>query len=345
MSGRADWARALSLVKPFFRSSVRRRALTLTAVIVALLLALNALNVANSYVGRYFMTALAEREAGRFATYTLLYVAVFAGSSLVAVLQQFAEARLSLLWREWLTRHLVHYYLTDEAYSRISDRGCIDNPDQRISEDVRTFTTTSVGFVLTLLNAIFTTLAFAGVLWSISRSLLVCGVVYAFCGTFLTFAIGYRLVGLHNMQLKKEADLRYGLMHVREHADEITSHHGELVESAHIRTRLESVVENTKALIAVTRDVGFFTSGYNYLVPIIPIVLTAPQYMRGAVALGVVTQAAMAFAQLLGAFSIVVAQFQSVASFAAVVRRLGTLVEELHSVALAPHKTLHTAFP
>jgi vitamin B12/bleomycin/antimicrobial peptide transport system ATP-binding/permease protein len=75
--------------------------------------------------------------------------------------------------------------------------------------------------------------------------------------------------------------------------------------------------------------VGFFTSGYNYLVPILPIFVVAPRYLHGQIEFGVVTQSAMAFAQLLGAFSLVVAQFQSLSAFAAVVVRLGTLWEEI----------------
>jgi putative ATP-binding cassette transporter len=75
--------------------------------------------------------------------------------------------------------------------------------------------------------------------------------------------------------------------------------------------------------------VAFFTSGYNYLVPILPILIVAPLYLRGKIELGVVTQSAMAFAQLLGAFSLIVAQFQSISAFAAVVRRLGALWEEM----------------
>jgi putative ATP-binding cassette transporter len=84
-------------------------------------------------------------------------------------------------------------------------------------------------------------------------------------------------------------------------------------------------------MIGVTRNVGFFTSGYNYLVPILPLFIVAPLYLRGTIEFGVVTQSAMAFAQLLGALSLIVAQFQTISNFAAVLRRLGTLWEEIEA--------------
>ena len=75
----------------------------------------------------------------------------------------------------------------------------------------------------------------------------------------------------------------------------------------------------------MNRNLGFFTTGYNYLIQIIPALIVAPLFIRGEVEFGVITQSAMAFAQLLGAFSLIVNQFQSISSFAAVIARLGAL--------------------
>jgi putative ATP-binding cassette transporter len=82
-------------------------------------------------------------------------------------------------------------------------------------------------------------------------------------------------------------------------------------------------------MIGVTRNVSFFTSGYNYLVPILPIILVAPRFLAGEIEFGVVTQSAMAFSQVLGAFSLIVVEFQVSSSFAAVVGRVGALWDEM----------------
>jgi vitamin B12/bleomycin/antimicrobial peptide transport system ATP-binding/permease protein len=285
-------------------------------------------------VGRDFMTAIAERRADRYTRIALVYVVVFAVSTIVAVFYQFTQSRLALLWRQWLTQHFVDQYLSSYAYCRIIRRDEIDNPDQRISQDINTFTQMAVSFSVTLLNSTITILAFAGVLWSITPWLLLVAMVYAVIGWVLTIVLGKRLVGLNNLQLKKEADLRYELVRTREYADTIALSHGEKQENARIGGKLRSVVENYKAIIAVVRNVGFFTSMFKYLVPLIPALIVAPRYLRGDVPFGVITQAAEAFARVLDqATSLITTQFQPLSEFAAVVTRLGMLWETITEAA------------
>jgi vitamin B12/bleomycin/antimicrobial peptide transport system ATP-binding/permease protein len=325
---RYPWFGLLSIGRTFFLSPMRWRAVWSLSAIIALLLTLNALNVANSYVGRNFMTAIALRDREQYLRFAVLYLGVFAASAITGVSQQFMQDRLALSWRDWLTRHLIHRYLSGCTFDRISAKSSIDNPDQRIAEDVHTFTGTLLSFVVMITNSALTTIAFAGVLWSISRVLLLTAILYAAVGSVFTVLLGYPLVALNSLQLKKEADLRYGLIHVREHGLPL-GERDEPQEARRIQARLRRVVRNSRAMIGVTRNVGFFTSGYNYLVPILPLLIVAPLYLRGKIELGVVTQSAMAFAQLLGAFSLVVAQFQSISAFAAVVRRLSSLCDEM----------------
>jgi putative ATP-binding cassette transporter len=264
---------------------------------------------------------------------------VFAASAVTGVSQQFVQDRLALSWRDWLTRHLVGLYLSGDMFDRISAKKSIDNPDQRIAEDVRTFTSTLLSFGVMIANSVVTTIAFAGVLWSITPVLLLAAVAYAITGSAFTVLLGGRLVALNNLQLKKEADLRRELIHIRERGAPIDT--DDRREERRVGARLRRVVHNSRAMIGVTRNVGFFTSGYNYLVPILPILTVAPLYLRGSIEFGVVTQSAMAFAQLLGAISLVVAQFGSMSAFAAVTRRLGSLLEEMETVPPQPtHGTM-----
>jgi putative ATP-binding cassette transporter len=169
---RSLWRRLTVVARPFFVSSQRWRAAGALAGIVTLLLALNALNVANSYIGRNFMSAISLRDHGRFKTYAVLYLVVFASSTAVAVTEQFVQDRLALSWRDWLTRQLLGRYLGGQTVERLRDLKHIDNPDQRIAEDVRTLTSTLLSFVVMIVNGALTTIAFAGVLWSIAPVLL-----------------------------------------------------------------------------------------------------------------------------------------------------------------------------
>src|SRR5580658_10871288 len=136
---RYAWFGLLSIGKAFFLSPMRWRAAGALSVIIVLLLTLNALNVANRYVGRNFITAIALRDRGQYFRFAILYMGVFAASAATGVSQQFVQDRLALSWRDWLTRHLIDRYLAGHTFDRISAKKDIDNPDQRIAEDVHTF--------------------------------------------------------------------------------------------------------------------------------------------------------------------------------------------------------------
>src|SRR5205809_483598 len=117
---REAWKTLWAISAPFFRSDRRWRAVGGLALLIGLVLAASYLNVRNSYVGADFMTALAERRAGRFATYAAIYVGVFGVITLITVLLRFTEERLGLFWRTWLTGHLIDRYLAGNAYYRLT---------------------------------------------------------------------------------------------------------------------------------------------------------------------------------------------------------------------------------
>jgi len=336
---RLTWSRFGQAVRDFAACEVGGRARALFALLIALLLAFNALNVVNSYVGRYFMTAIADRDSARFTREAIAYLGVFAASAAVGALYSFSEQRLGLLWREWLTRQLLGAYLDRRAYYHLSAAGVLTSPDERIAEDVRAFTATTLSFVLMLSNTTVTVVAFSGVLWSISRTLFAVAILYAACGSALTVLFGRPLVWLNYNQLDKEADFRANLVHVQANAESIALLRREGRIGARLRRRFEDLTANMRRIIAVNRNLAFFTNGYNYLIQIIPALLVAPLFIRGEVEFGVITQSTMAFATLVGALSLVVTQFQSISSFAAVISRLGSLgeaMEHARSPAAAP---------
>jgi putative ATP-binding cassette transporter len=330
---RSLWSRLVAVGLPFFRAEKRGRALGGCAVLVVLLVTNNGVNVVNSYVGRDFMTALAERHAGRFYLYAGIFAGVFAVSTVLEVFARYAEQWLGLVWREWLTRRLLDRYLAGRTYLRLTGRDDIDNPDERISEAVKSFTATTLSILILLVNGILTLVAFSGVLWSITPWLFLVALGYAAAGSLGTLLLGRRLVRLNHDQLQKEGDFRYGLGRVREHAEEVAQMGGEEEQKDRLGRQLARVVQNFRSIIDVSRNLGFFTTAYNYLPQIIPALVVAHLYIGCTVEFGTVTQAAMAFAQVQGAFSLLVTQFQQVSAYAAVVERLGTMGETTEPVA------------
>ncbi len=323
--GRQTWLRIARVVRRFFGSEVRWRARGLFAGLVGLLLAVNGLNVLNSYFARDVMSALADRQADAFRAAAVRYVGMFGVLTVAVSVQRFCEERLGLLWRQWLTDQLVDWYLRDRAYLRIRDLPEVDNPDERITEDVRGFTANALSFTVLGLNALMTVVAFAGVAWAISPALLAASVLYAGAGSVGAAVLGRRLPGLNSRQLDREAEFRAALIHVRENSALVALAGAEAPLRGRLAARLGGLVENLKAVIRLNLNLNVFTNGFNNLIPVVPVLVVGPLYLAGRVEFGVVAQSAVVFAQLVGAFALLVTQYQAYSSFAAVVSRLDAL--------------------
>lgn len=320
------WSRFLAIARPIFASDARGKAIGGLITLAVLLLAVNGLNFFNSYIMRDFMTALEQRQT-RFFIYGLVLAGVFGLASIGEAIQFYTEQRMGLLWRQWLTRSLLDRFLSLCVHRELAADQSIDNPDERISDDVKTFTTSSLSFTVLLLNAVLALSLFLGVLWSITPWLVLTAVLYSAAGSLGTILLGRKLVPLNNRQLQKEGDFRFALVKVRQSCDGGEQNSDETPSKEQLLDRFSKLVTNFRDIISVTRNVGIFTKEFNYLIQIIPALVVAPFYIHGAVQFGAISQAAMAFAQVVGAFSLIVTKFQEVTTFAAVINRLGSMWE------------------
>lgn len=315
--------------RSFFFSKHQRKAQLYLAALLILALAVGGVEVLISYAGRDFMTAISRRDADAYWRLLALYVGMFALAVPIGVYYRWMEKKLALLWREWLAKHLIKRYFNNRAYYRLRGSDGIDNPDQRISEDVLNFTTDSISFLLIFLNSGITLVAFLGVLWGISGTLVAVLFGYAAAGTVLSILIGRRLVRLSYQQYQKEADLRYGLVRVRDNAESIAFYRGESREQNDLAWRLREVVYNSGMIIRWNRRLSFFSTPYNYAAFVLPLAVVAPMYMRSEIEFGVVSQSVGAFATVLAAVSLVITKFESLSAYMAGVQRLGALWDNL----------------
>ncbi|QGU31722.1 ABC transporter ATP-binding protein/permease [Thermochromatium tepidum] len=336
------WSCFVSMLKQLGASEVGGQVKWRFVLLILLLFGINGLNVINSYVNRDFMTAIEHQDMGGFILYALLFIFVMGVSTVVAVIYRYTEERLGLLWRKWLTERVIDRYLSERTYFRLHVNGELLNPDQRISEDIRALTATTLSFTLMFLNASFTVIAFSGVLWTISPMLFAVAVAYSILGSLLTIYLGKPLVKLNYDQLDCEANFRARLVHVRENAESVALLRREERLRARLRDRLNQLTANFQRIIEVNRNLGFFTTGYNHLIQIIPVLLVAPLFIQGEAQFGVIAQSAVAFGHLLGAFSLIVTQFQSISNYTAVVARLNALREAMNQA--RPEQAPHVEF-
>jgi putative ATP-binding cassette transporter len=323
-----------SLLRRFFRLTAAfvagdARARLIFAALLALSVAVGIVQVLVSYAARDFVTALTNRDEPGFYRALWSYLGTFAIGIPVGTFYKFTADRASLAWRDWMTHHLLRRYFFNRVYYRLRSSQTVDNPDQRISEDVRLFTTNILGYLLIVINSVITLAGFLGVLWWISPRLVAALVGYAAAGTAVSILIGRRLVGLHFTQYQREADFRYGLVRVRDNAESIAFFRGEKREHGDLARRFVEAIQNSLSIIGWNRNLAFFTNAYNYVALVVPPLIVGPMYMRGEIEFGVVTQAESAFAAVLLALSMIVAQFDGLSACTAGVRRLGELWDEL----------------
>jgi putative ATP-binding cassette transporter len=323
------WNRFWAIAKPYWFSEEKRGAISLLALVVLLSLAVNGLNVAISFVWWYIDTALVAKDAGTFWRWISVYTGIMVVGTPIVVFYQYLQQKLGLYWREWMTKQFLQKYFQNRAYYEINEREDLDNPDQRISEDIRAFTRTSLSFLLVVLGSIITLVSFTGVLLSISASLSITLLLYAIFGTAITILIGKKLIKINFNQLKKEADFRYGLVHIRDNAESIAFYGGEQKESTQVLQRFMAAIRNFDLLIGWQRNLDFFTTGYNLFVRALPYLVVAPIYLSGKTDFGTITQAAIAFSQIFSALSIVVNQIEQLTAFAASINRLADFSESL----------------
>lgn len=327
MSGfdRKLWFRFATLARLYWVREEKWQARGQLLLLVLLLLAQTAANVLFNEQSGELTSALAARDTHRFWHAIELFLGILVLAVPVYAYYYFVRDRLGLWWRRWLTLHLIGEYFGHRNFYELNALPGIDNPDQRIAEDVNAFTQKSLSFLLVVASALLQLLAFSRVLWSISRVLVVFLVLYAAFGTAVTFGVfGKKLMMLNFNQLRREADFRFGLVRIRENAESIAFYGGEVRESGEVTRRFGEVFENFARLVRWTLNLNLFQYGFAFLTIILPSVIIAPRVLSGELEVGRVVQAGGAFAAMLSALTVFVDNFESLSRFAAGIERLDT---------------------
>lgn len=308
-----------------------RQAWTLLAIVLLLSLSVTGINVAFSYIGNYFTNSLVQKNQEMAYLFIALYFSGFLIGIPIVAFYSYVQNYMGMRWREWMTGTFLENYFRNRAYYNIETNSEIDNPDQRMMEDIRSFTRTSLTFLLIILGSLMDIISFTGILWSKSV-LLVCVVLgYSAVGTTLTVLMGRRLVRLNFNQLRYEADFRYSLIHVRNNAESIAFYQGEKPELGHISERFRNVLKNFGLLIGWQRNLSFFTTAYSYLPVVLPYLVLFPLYFKGNIQYGDMVQANFAFTQVYAALSLIVSQIEQLTNFAAGIERLSTFTDAIAS--------------
>jgi putative ATP-binding cassette transporter len=326
------------IASPYFRSEDKWAGLGLLVIVIAIELGTVAIDVLLNQWRNRFYNALQERNWNGFVSEVIYFSVVVAILVAIAVYQLYLNQWLQIRWRNWMTKRYLGDWLNDANHYRMQLAGDVaDNPDQRITDDIKMFVEQTLGIGLGLLNSVVTLVSFVVILWGLSAAAplhlfgqqynipgyLVWGaLIYAIVGTILTHLIGRPLIGLDFRQQQFEADFRFNLVRVRENSEQIALLHGETAERQRLMEKFGLIIENWIGIMNRTKKITAFTASYGQATQIIPYILVAPAYFANKTQLGGMMQAASAFLSVQGALSFFVTAYRQLAQWQSIVMRL-----------------------
>ncbi len=338
----------------YFRSEERAVAWVLLLCVIAAQLLLVAVAVGDNYWRNAFFQALQERNWDAFVYQFWVFCGLGVTFVFGTVYQRYLTQWLVIRWRRWLTTHLLAQWLDGGVHYRAQLAGQgVDNPDQRLSEDVRNFIEQVLALSVGLLGALAKLFSFVAILWTLSNIvplvlfgqnwivpgyLVWAALIYAVVGTILTHWIGRPLIALDYEQERREADFRFGLVRLRENAETVAMQRGEQAEQKNLLVRFQAIADNWYQLMWRQKVVSFFTTTYRHYSRYFPYLVMAPLYFGGGMQLGALMQAGSAFNEVRSALSYLVESYLKLAEFAATVQRLSgfmTASEQTHAALMA----------
>tara|TARA_B100000519_G_C14250396_1_gene442121 strand:+ start:589 stop:2355 length:1767 start_codon:yes stop_codon:yes gene_type:complete len=287
-------------------------------------------------------TALSNKDQDGFYDAIKRYIFVVVIAAPLFALYDYVQSLSALHWRKYMTEKMMTMYCGNDNYYSLkfknsavmanegssevqkeAETASLDNPDQRIGEDVRGFVHSSTTLMLAIVHKIFSMSAFFAVLYQISPKLLVFCFAYSMIGTYVTTAVfGGKLMHLHFESLKKEANLRFFLVRLREHAESIALYRGAKRELKTLLRMLQQVIQVQKEKIVWNRHLDLFTNAYEFATFCLPYLIIAPLYFKGEVEFGVVTQSSYAFRTIQNALNIIVNRLDQLSGLAAESERI-----------------------
>lgn len=336
------------LTKSYWQSEEKKKAFFLLGCIIALTLGVVYMLVLLNQWNNSFYSALQNYDAKKIFDELIHFSWLAAIYILLAVYSYYLQQTLILNWRRWLTTRFIDIWLQNKTYYNLQMFGKdTDNPDQRISEDVRQFVEMTLSFGIGILKAFCTfasfvvilynlsgslSFTFMGKTWTINGYMLWASLLYSVIGTYITHIVGRKLVKINFIQQKYEADFRFSMIRLRESAESVAFYRGEAQEGSVFKLRFKMLLDNFWKLVNKQKQLVFLNSGYSQIAIIFPFVVAMNRYLTKEVTLGGLMQVASAFGRVQDSLSYFVDMYSSIAQWQAVVMRLTYFGRHMHEV-------------
>jgi putative ATP-binding cassette transporter len=299
-----------------------------------------------NYWNRALFDALEQHSVRGVLLMVAVFALIFIITIIVTAVHLLVKRWLMIDWRAWLTEQLLGSWMeSGRHYRLLFSHADLDNPDQRIAEDIHIATEVAIALGHSLIYSLMTLGLFIDILWSVSGTVAVPGThflvkgymvplafIYAALGSSIGWMVGRPLVRATNALQAAEATFRFGLSMARENTEAIALMHGEPMERVRASTLFAQIIHSWNRQSFAYMGLVSFGAGYGTLLPVFPILIAAPQYIQGVMSLGVLMQAAQAFQRLTSALSWPVDNLGDIARCRASADRVLSLYESMQQM-------------
>lgn len=337
------------LTKSYWQSEEKKKACFLLACILALTLGIVYMLVLLNQWNNSFYSALQNYETEKIFDELIHFSWLAAIYIVLAVYSYYLQQMLILNWRRWLTVRFLDIWLKNKTYYNLQMFGKdTDNPDQRISEDVRLFVEMTLSFTIGIIKSLCTFASFVFILYKMSgplsftvfgTTLTIQGylfwaaLIYSIIGTYITHLVGRKLVQLNFVQQRYEADFRFSMIRLRESAESVAFYRGEQQEAGVFKNRFKLLLDNFWCLVNKQKQLVWLNSGYSQIAIIFPFVAAMNRYLNREFTLGGLMQVSNAFGYVQSSLSYFIDMYTAIAQWQAVVMRLTYFGNHMQEVA------------
>ncbi|MEH2063802.1 MAG: ATP-binding cassette domain-containing protein [Nostoc sp.] len=315
------------------------RAWGMLILLILLIIAIVGVTASSSFLNRYVLNiVIEERDISKYLGTLWISILVIVVETLLIASSKFVRKKIALDWYKWLNNHTLEKYFSKRAYYKINFKSDIDNPDQRLSQEIEPITSNALSFSATFLEKILQLTSFLVIIWTISPQIAIILVVYTITGNLIAVYLNQQANKINKEELEVKADYRYALTHVRNHAESIAFFQGENQEANIIQRRFSKIEKNAERRLNWEINQDIFHRAYQSAITVFSMFILTPLFIQDKIDFGEINQISLACFMFSNALGQLISEFGASGRFSSYVERLSQLSDALETVTKEPEK-------
>ncbi|MFN6488006.1 MULTISPECIES: ABC transporter ATP-binding protein/permease [unclassified Nostoc] len=315
------------------------RAWGMLIFLILLIIALVAVTASGSFLNRYVLNiVIEEKDISKYIGTLWISILVIVVETLLIASSKLVRKKIALDWYKWLNNHTLEKYFSNRAYYKINFKSDIDNPDQRLSQEIEPITSNALNFSATFLEKILQITSFLVIIWTISPQIALLLVVYTIIGNLIAIYLNQKASKINQEELEVKADYRYALTHVRNHAESIAFFQGENQEANIIQRKFNNIEKNAERRLNWEINQDIFNRAYQSAITVFSMFVLTPLFIEDKIDFGEINQISLACFMFSNALGQLISEFGASGRFSSYVERLSQLTDALEAVTKKPEK-------